>query len=275
MAKNNSNHRGIKSTNPQDAEEHPYPLLIPLHSLIASKPFASNKSSNSNNPHHRGKRNGQGIAMPKTLKKRTIMVVDDESDIRSLMKDILTSYGHEAILAESHAECLEKLKKHRPDLILLDIMMPEVDGWETLKAIKKNPETRDIPVAMLTVVVPTYEDFIDRDVYSLVHYIIKPFTTENLMEKVNSIFQFQNRIENESVRISQKLAKDISEEYSKLLRMVSIHEKLMKLVKSFYSGREQFLRDKTEQLFSLQLKTIESYKSRLDEIRQDVEEVEP
>jgi len=206
--------------------------------------------------------------------KRTIMVVDDESDIRSLMKDILTSYGYNTILASSHAECLEKLKEHTPDLILLDIMMPEVDGWETLKAIKKDPATRGIPVAMLTVVVPTYKDFIDRDVYSLVHYIIKPFTTENLMEKVSSIFSFQEKIEKESVEISQKLAKDISEEYSKLLRMVSIHEKLMRLVKSFYTGREQFLRNKTEQLFSLQLRTISSYKKRLDEIRQDVEEVE-
>ena len=212
--------------------------------------------------------------MAEKLEKKTIMVVDDEHDIRSLMKDILTSYGHDPILAESHDECLEKLKEHRPDLILLDIMMPEVDGWETLKAIKKNPDTRDIPVAMLTVVVPTYKDFIDRDVYSLVHYIIKPFTTENLMEKVSSIFQFQNRVAKESVEITQKLAKDISEEYSKLLRMVSIHEKLMKLVKSFYSGREQFLRDKTEQLFTLQIRTIDSYKNRLDEIRQDVEEVE-
>jgi len=212
--------------------------------------------------------------MERTQAKKTILVVDDEPDIRSLMKDILESYGFETVLASSHKDCLEKLKDHSPDLILLDIMMPEVDGWETLRAIKKNPGTRDIPVAMLTVVVPTYRDFIDRDVYSLVHYIIKPFTTENLIEKVENIFQFQATLKTDTMEISNKLAAEISEEYAKLLKMVSIHEKLMKLVKSFYSGREQFLRNKTEQLFTLQLRTVDSYKKRLDAIRKDVEEVE-
>jgi CheY-like chemotaxis protein len=205
---------------------------------------------------------------------RTIMVVDDEPDIRELMKDILTSYGFDIILASSHAECMAKLKEKTPDLILLDIMMPEVDGWETLKSLKSNPHTKNIPVAMLTVVVPTYRDFIEKDIYSLVHYIIKPFTTENLMEKVRGIFQFQEMVNTSGSAISDKLAADISTEYTKLLKMVSIHEKLMNLVKSFYAGREQFLREKTEQLFKLQQKTIESYKKRLDNIRTDVEEVD-
>ena len=217
---------------------------------------------------------GRDTSMEAKKDRKTIMVVDDEPDIRSLMKDILGSFGYKTILASSHIDCLEKLATTTPDLILLDIMMPEVDGWETLKVIKDTPSTREIPVAMLTVVVPTYKDFIQRDVYSLVHYITKPFTTTNLMEKVNSIFQFQESLQEDRDRVSEKLAKEISEEYEKLLKMVSIHEKLLNVVKSFYSGNEVFLKEKTDRLFKLQLKSVESYKNRLDHIKIQVEEVE-
>lgn len=205
-------------------------------------------------------------------KKRTILVVDDKPEIRNLMREVLDIHGYNTILAASHDECLEKLKEMKPDLILLDIMMPEIDGWKTLKAIKDNPETKDIPVAMLTVVIPTYEDFIRHDVYSLVHYITKPFTTDSLIKEIEKIFKFQTILQKEKDEVSKKLTRDIAEEYEKLLKMVSVHERLMNVVRSFSLEREPSLKNSSLHLLRLQLKTIESYKKRLDEIRKKMEE---
>lgn len=80
-----------------------------------------------------------------------IMVVDDEDGIRYLMKNILEKAGHEVITVHSGEECLNILKKEKPDLVLLDVMMPGLTGYDTCKIIKADRENRSIPVAMLTV----------------------------------------------------------------------------------------------------------------------------
>jgi CheY-like chemotaxis protein len=81
-----------------------------------------------------------------------IMVVDDEIDIRVTLTKKLQNEGYEVITSESGEDCLDKLKAgERPDLILLDVMMPKIDGWETSRKIKTNPETKDIPISMLSV----------------------------------------------------------------------------------------------------------------------------
>jgi two-component system alkaline phosphatase synthesis response regulator PhoP len=80
-----------------------------------------------------------------------ILVVDDEPDIVYLVKKILQNEGYEVIEATSGAECIDKVKREKPDLVLLDVMMPGLDGWETCKRIKEDDETKDTLVAMLTV----------------------------------------------------------------------------------------------------------------------------
>lgn len=80
-----------------------------------------------------------------------IMVVDDEPDLLRLMEKILSKRGHEVIPVSSGRECLERVKTEKPDLILLDVMMPDIDGWEVSKTLKDSLETRDIPVVILTV----------------------------------------------------------------------------------------------------------------------------
>lgn len=80
-----------------------------------------------------------------------IMVVDDEPDIVFVVREMLKRRGYEVIGANSGEEALEMLKTEKPDLILLDIMMPGIDGWETCRKIKENSDTKDIIVAMLTV----------------------------------------------------------------------------------------------------------------------------
>lgn len=80
-----------------------------------------------------------------------IMLVDDEPDIRLIEKIILEKAEYEVIETESGEECLERLKNEKPDLILLDVMMPGINGWETAKRIKEDESTKDIPVIMVTV----------------------------------------------------------------------------------------------------------------------------
>jgi CheY-like chemotaxis protein len=84
-------------------------------------------------------------------KKRKILIVDDEVDLRMMFKDILGSSGFETDEAEDGVVCLEKLSKEKYDLILLDLMMPRMDGMEALTQIKQNPDKYGTaPVLILT-----------------------------------------------------------------------------------------------------------------------------
>ncbi|RLF43701.1 MAG: two-component system response regulator, partial [Thermoplasmata archaeon] len=107
---------------------------------------------------------------------KKIMVVDDEYEVADIVKKMLESEGFEVIIANSGEEALKKLEKERPDLILLDIMMPGMDGWETLKKIKSNEKFRDIPVSMLTALPLTPDDTKDKPINSIENYIVKPFS---------------------------------------------------------------------------------------------------
>lgn len=79
------------------------------------------------------------------------MSVDDDDDLRFMLKRMLKKAGYDVITAESGEKALEILKEQKPDAILLDVMMPNMDGWETLEAIRKNPDTTNIPAIMVSV----------------------------------------------------------------------------------------------------------------------------
>lgn len=82
---------------------------------------------------------------------KKILIVDDEDDILFILKSVLTKKGYHVKEAYSGEECLSIIEKDRPDLIIMDIMMPGLDGWETARKIKTRPETSQIPISMLSV----------------------------------------------------------------------------------------------------------------------------
>jgi CheY-like chemotaxis protein/MinD-like ATPase involved in chromosome partitioning or flagellar assembly len=84
------------------------------------------------------------------LTKRKILIVDDDPDLQRLMSLVLEMAGYEVVTANNGAEALIKIRSDRPDLILLDIMMPEMDGFETCRRLRKLPEGAHIPVIMLS-----------------------------------------------------------------------------------------------------------------------------
>jgi CheY-like chemotaxis protein len=119
------------------------------------------------------------------IKISKVLVVDDEEGVLYLISTILKKAGHEAITASSGEECLEMLKTERPDLILLDVMMPGLDGHDTCKKIKNDGEYRSIPVAMLTVKSGDADKLRSLQDCTADWHIAKPVEKEKLVEIVN------------------------------------------------------------------------------------------
>ena len=108
-----------------------------------------------------------------------VLVVDDDSDIRELLSDVLQARGYEVIQADGGSEALKKAVKDKPDLIILDVLMPEVDGFAVIKSLKENPETDKIPVVILTGLPAEQGEQVAMKA-GINHYIPKPWTTEGL-----------------------------------------------------------------------------------------------
>ena len=115
---------------------------------------------------------------------RTIMVVDDNPDIITIVKTILEGKGYYVLSASSGQELLNLLADRKPDLIILDIMMPEMDGLEVLGRLKAVTETASIPVILLTAKVQ-YEDVLGGYKLGADYYITKPFTSTQLVNGIN------------------------------------------------------------------------------------------
>jgi two-component system alkaline phosphatase synthesis response regulator PhoP len=115
---------------------------------------------------------------------KKIMVVDDEEDILFIVKETLSREGFTIVTASGGREALKIIKKEKPDLILLDVMMPNLNGWETCKIIKEDKDTKDILVAMLTVKSED-EDKVKSLDYALADWhISKPIERAKLLRTV-------------------------------------------------------------------------------------------
>jgi two-component system alkaline phosphatase synthesis response regulator PhoP len=116
--------------------------------------------------------------------KKTIMVVDDNPDIITIVRTILEGKGYNVLSAYSGAELFTSLEQQKPDLVVLDIMMPQMDGLEVLTRLKGASETSSIPVILLTAKVQ-YEDVLGGYKLGADYYITKPFTSTQLINGIN------------------------------------------------------------------------------------------
>ena len=113
-----------------------------------------------------------------------ILVVDDEIHIVKIIAYKMRGAGHEVVSARDGVEALDVVRANRPDLILLDVMMPRMDGFQTLEALKADPATRDIQVFLLTV----KSKEVDRQrgyEIGADDYLTKPFSPNKLLERIN------------------------------------------------------------------------------------------
>lgn len=124
---------------------------------------------------------------------KKILVVDDDREMVELIELFLGNAGFLTLSAFSGEEALEKTFKEKPDLILLDIMMPKIDGWEVLRRIKNDPEARNTPVAFITARTQNIDKMIGLSVMKAAGYITKPFSKQELLTEVRRIIDEHKR----------------------------------------------------------------------------------
>lgn len=113
-----------------------------------------------------------------------ILICDNEKDICDLVQAYMTKNGYESSVAIGGRQCLKKWEEEKPDLILLDIMMPDLSGWDVFKRIKaKDPEQKIIFMSVLEVSEKRKQE-LKRE--GLTDYVMKPFTEEALMKSVKN-----------------------------------------------------------------------------------------
>jgi len=120
------------------------------------------------------------------MARKRVLLADDEEDIKIVLSTFLQSHGYEIATAFDGLDTLEKVQSEKPDLILLDIMMPVLDGYEVCKRLKADKRTANIPILMLSAA--AHADSIARALSAgAKDYIVKPFEPEKLLEKIKEI----------------------------------------------------------------------------------------
>ncbi|NLB00444.1 MAG: response regulator [Methanomicrobiales archaeon] len=203
----------------------------------------------------------------------TILVVDDSPMIVDVFVTMLERGGYRPITAFSGGECLEVLNTTPPDLVLLDIMMEPMDGWETLERIKTNPATQNIPILMLTAKPLTPEEANEYGPY-IEDYILKPTTHHQLYDAIEHVLARRHSITTNIERareagVNQKLI----DEYERLAKSVDINRRLLKILETTYSikdARTGMGEDITRAIKSMAT-SIKIQEERLNQVRSQFE----
>ena len=117
-----------------------------------------------------------------------VLVVDDERDVRDLLRFIFEQRGDSVLEASNGVEALVVAHRELPDVILLDVMMPELSGYEVCRRLQGEEATRDIPIIFLSAKGQTYE-VAEGLTLGAVAYIVKPFSSKILVAQVEEILQ--------------------------------------------------------------------------------------
>jgi K+-sensing histidine kinase KdpD/CheY-like chemotaxis protein len=131
------------------------------------------------------KQSVETTAVNSKSKELTILVVDDEAHIRELLNQELGEAGYKVLVAKNGRDAIEKIRKQRPDLVILDVMMPEMNGFDVAAVLKNDPATMDIPIIILSIVQDKERGFrlgVDR-------YLTKPIDTELLFREIGTLLE--------------------------------------------------------------------------------------
>lgn len=124
-----------------------------------------------------------------SLQKSRILVVDDAEGQRFLLRNIIMDMGYQPVLAESGAQALKVFPRCNPQLVLLDVSMPEMDGFEVCRKLKENPESRDVPVIFISAFEGA-EDIAKVFEAGGEDYVMKPFIPEVVKARVGIHLKF-------------------------------------------------------------------------------------
>lgn len=121
--------------------------------------------------------------------KKKILCIEDEPDMIDLIRLILERKGFQVSGAVGGLQGLEAIRKEEPDLVLLDLMMPDVDGWEVYQLIRADDRLRHIPVIVVTAKAQSIDKVLGLHVAKVDDYITKPFNPQQLVESVERVLQ--------------------------------------------------------------------------------------
>ena len=126
---------------------------------------------------------------PKSIK---MVCIEDDAEMLELIRLIFTRRGYDVHGAESGLEGLEIVRRETPDLILLDLMMPQMDGWEVYQQLKSSEQTRSIPVVVVTAKAQNIDKVLGLHIAHVDDYITKPFKPNELVERVEKVLNRVN-----------------------------------------------------------------------------------
>jgi DNA-binding response OmpR family regulator len=118
---------------------------------------------------------------------KRVVCIEDEPEMIDLVRLILGRKGFEVIGANGGVEGLEAVRREKPDLVLLDLMMPDMDGWEVYQQIKADEELRHIPVVVVTAKAQSIDKVLGLHIAKVDDYITKPFGPQELLESITKI----------------------------------------------------------------------------------------
>jgi two-component system response regulator VicR len=121
-----------------------------------------------------------------------ILCIEDEPEMIDLIRLILGRRGFDVVGAAGGKEGLEKVRQEPPDLILLDLMMPDMDGWEVYQQIKADEKTKNIPVIVVTAKAQSIDKVLGLHIAKVDDYIAKPFSPQELLNSVDKVFGIEN-----------------------------------------------------------------------------------
>ena len=202
----------------------------------------------------------------------TILVVDDSPFIVDVFVTMLERGGYRTVAAYGGEECLEILKTVTPDLILLDIMMEPMDGWDTLEHIKENPSTKETPVLMLTAKQLTPAEAQEYGIY-IEDYVLKPITHRELYDAIEHVLNRRQAIKSDvDIAYQSGFDDQTISEYARLSKSIDVNKRLLKILETTYNINDVKMRVSDE--ISRAIKSMETnikfQESRLQQIKDEL-----
>ncbi len=199
-----------------------------------------------------------------------ILVVDDEPEAVELVEFNLKKAGFDVICATDGAQAVRKARSDRPDLIVLDLMMPEIDGLEVCKILRRDPATARIPIIMLTAKAAEVDRIVGLEL-GAEDYVTKPFSPRELVLRINKALRRgqPDQAEPDTLRFGNLLIdtpRHLVQWRGKSVELTNTEFKLLTLLakrSGRVQSREQLLRDVWEYSATVDTRTVDTHMRRL------------
>jgi DNA-binding response OmpR family regulator len=131
----------------------------------------------------------RGLLIPEGEARKTVVCVEDEVDMLDLIEYALAQHDFETVGSLGGRTALDVVRRVKPDVILLDLMMPDVSGWDVFRQLKANAETKNIPIIVISVLSPRWSEKKGLDPSAVEGYVVKPFAPRELVQQINQTLE--------------------------------------------------------------------------------------